>query len=91
MIDVAQELLERQVVERISHPRLQRQLGALVERLVLPEEIGDGDLIVSVASASLPDAAGVEITRLNHVQLNADPELIDRVLNDVFAPPGAPR
>lgn len=91
VIDVAQELLQRQVVERISHPRLQRQLSALVERLYLPEEIGDGDLIVSVASASLAGAAGVEVTRLNHIQLNADPELIDRVLNDVLAPPGAPR
>lgn len=91
VVDVAQELLEKQVVQRISHPRLQKQLGSLVKRLHLPEEMSDGDLIVSVASARLPGAAGVEITRLNHIQLNSDPELIERVLNDVFAPPGAPR
>ncbi len=83
--DVGRELLAAQAVERIKQPRVKAQLGSLVERLRLPEEIAEGDLIVSVASASLPDAAGVEIVPLNHLELNSDPDLIEAVLDDLLA------
>ncbi len=86
-VDVTRGLLARQAVERIQHPRLKVQLGSLVERLRLPVEIADGDLIVSVESANLPNAADFEITRLNHVQLNSDPDLVDEVLDRVLGEP----
>ena len=87
-VEVAQRLLARQVVERIQHPRWKAQLSRLVDRLHLPIEVADGDLIVSVASASLPDTADVTITRLDHLQLNSDPELIEQVLDSVFEAAG---
>ena len=86
-VDVARELLARQAVERIQHPRLKVQLASLVERLRLPVEIADGDLIVSVESANLPSVADFEITRLNHLQLNSDPDLGDDVLDQVLGAP----
>lgn len=89
VIDVARELLDRQAVERIARPRLRSQLGSLVEHLRLPEEIAEGDLIVSVASANLPGVADVEIVRLNHLQLTSDLDLIGDVLADLFAEPDA--
>ncbi|HVW36123.1 MAG TPA: hypothetical protein VHB99_02420, partial [Pirellulales bacterium] len=84
-VAVAQRLLAREVVARIEQPRWKEQLARLVDRLELPVEVADGDLIVSVASASLPDARETTVTRLNHLELNSDPELIGQVLDSVFA------
>jgi pimeloyl-ACP methyl ester carboxylesterase len=84
-VAVVQRLLAREVVARIEQPRWKEQLGRLVDRLELPVEVADGDLIVSVDSASLPDARETTITRLNHLELNSDPDLIEQVLDSVFS------
>jgi pimeloyl-ACP methyl ester carboxylesterase len=84
VVNIARELLDRQVVERIKQPRWKERLGARIERLRLPEEVADGDLIVSVRSATLPGVADVTVTRLDHMQLNSDPDLIEQVLDSIF-------
>mgnify|MGYP000614731577 CR=1 FL=1 len=53
---------------------------ALLTRLRLPEEISDGDGCVSVRSASLPGAQKTISTRLDHLALKSDPEMIDLVI-----------
>ena len=83
-VELARRLLAQEVVARIEQPRWKEPLDRLVDHLRLPEEIADGDLIVSVNSASLADAASVTVTRLNHLELNSDPELIEQVLDSVF-------
>lgn len=85
--ELARRLLAREVVARIEQPHWKTQLDRLVGHLRLPEEIADGDLIVSVNSATLADAAAVTVTRLNHLELNSDPELIEQVLDSVFRKP----
>ncbi|HUY91006.1 MAG TPA: M48 family metalloprotease [Pirellulales bacterium] len=90
-VEVARRLLAQEVVERIEQPRWKQQLGRLVDHLRLPEEVADGDLIVSVDSATLPGAAAVTVTRLNHLELNSDPDLIATVLDSVFRTQGADR
>ncbi|MSR55624.1 MAG: hypothetical protein EXS09_20420 [Gemmataceae bacterium] len=54
--------------------------SGILGRIRLPEEVTDGDGCVSVKSASLPDAQKVIGTRLDHLALKSDPEMIALVI-----------
>jgi pimeloyl-ACP methyl ester carboxylesterase len=81
---VAQRLLSQEVVRRVEQPRWKEQLARLADRLELPVEVADGDLIVSVDSATLPNARETTVRRLNHLELASDRELIEEVLDAVL-------
>lgn len=64
----------------IRSSRLQEMAQAWLERLVLPAEIQDGDLAVSVEKATLPGVEDVLTVRADHLTLKSDPAVIRAVL-----------
>jgi Zn-dependent protease with chaperone function/pimeloyl-ACP methyl ester carboxylesterase len=68
------------IAECVGSHSLRRQALRLLERLCVPDEVTYGDLIVSVDSASLEGAASVTATKLHHLALTTDKDVMRRVL-----------
>jgi hypothetical protein len=82
----ARHALRDQVRDRLPAD-LQRQALHVIDRLRLPEEVLDGDLIVSTDSACLPGAARTAILHLPHLALRDDPEVLRLVLTALTEAP----
>jgi pimeloyl-ACP methyl ester carboxylesterase len=79
-VAAGREALRRLVAERVESELLRRQALRLLDGLRVPEEVTRGDLIVSVDSARVAGASSVTATKLHHLALPADKEVLRRVL-----------
>ena len=62
---------------------LRRQVQRRIERLRVPVEMSQGDLVVSVRSALLKDAGHSTRTALNHEQFTKDEKVIEDVMDSI--------
>jgi pimeloyl-ACP methyl ester carboxylesterase len=82
-IETVKRVLINRLLPRIESPVVRRQAIRRVERLRLPVEISNGDLVVSVRSALLKDAGDATRTPLSHEQFKTDERVIQEVMDSI--------
>jgi pimeloyl-ACP methyl ester carboxylesterase len=76
----AKRLLRDQVVARFDAPWLKEAGQRLVDDLQLPDEVLNGDGVVTVRSAALQGAGKLIETPLDHMAIKQDPDVMRQVL-----------
>lgn len=76
VVAAARELLRRQAAESIESDLLRRYVLAWLGRLRLPDEVTDGDLVVSLERAALDGAARVETYPADHMELLRERDVV---------------
>jgi pimeloyl-ACP methyl ester carboxylesterase len=79
----AKQTLRDKLVERVDAPFLKRQVTRLMDQLTIPDEVLAGDLIVTVRSADLKGAGKATATRLNHLTIKTDEEVLRQVVKSI--------
>ncbi len=82
-LTAGKRVLMNRVLPRIDSAVLRRQVQRRIERLHVPIELSEGDLIVSVQSALLKDAGHSTRTALNHEQFTKDEKMIEDAMESI--------
>jgi pimeloyl-ACP methyl ester carboxylesterase len=82
-ITAGKRVLTNRLLPRIDSAVLRRQIQRRIERLHVPIELSEGDLIVSVQSALLKDAGHSTRTALNHEQFTKDEKIIEDTMESI--------
>lgn len=82
-IAAVKRVFMNRVIPRIDSAILRRQVQRRIERLHIPVELSEGDLIVSVQSALLKDAGHSTRTALNHEQFTKDEKMIEDAMESI--------
>ncbi len=80
----AREVARHRVVARIEIPFLRTRVLRRLDHVRVPPEVTDGDLAVSVASATLPGAGRVTRTRLHHLAFLRSASVRQQVLDSLL-------
>ncbi len=78
--ELTKNLLRKKILARVEMPWLKKNGEALVDRVELPEEVLDGDGVVTVHSAALKGAGKLIETSLDHLAIKQDRDVMRQVL-----------
>jgi Zn-dependent protease with chaperone function len=79
-VRTARTLLKEVVTAHIQSPVLREQANRVIDELQAPQELLNGDGVVTVRSASLKNAGKITKTTLDHLSIKSDEKVMQQIL-----------